>query len=122
MVDAILLGGNVLCYSPDCGLVTVGGAVGSSAAAGTDVGGTMDETVSDAGLACGRNREGLPAGGRGGGEQYYEVVSWRGLHTRAEQMESRAWSRLFDSNVDCFPGHMDPWLHLPGLQSMEAWL
>lgn len=63
-VDATLLGDNVLYCSPDCGLGV--GAVGSSVAAGTDEEGTMN--VSDADLACGRKKEGLPAGGRRGGE------------------------------------------------------
>lgn len=67
---ATLLRGNVLCWSSGCGLVLGDGAVGSSVAAGTDEGGTMDETVSDADLACGRNREGLPVGGRWAGEQH----------------------------------------------------
>lgn len=114
-VDATLLRGNVLYCSCGCGLVLGDGAVGSSVAAGTDEGGTMDETVSDADLACGRNTEALPAGGSWGGEQYYEVVSWCGCHTCGEQMESQAC--LFDLYVDGFLGHMDPPFHLP-----EAWL
>lgn len=88
-VDATPLGGNVLCCSPEFGLVLGAGAGGSSVAAGTDEGGTMDETVSDAALARGRNREGLPGGDRWGAEQYYEVVSWCGCHMCGEQMESQ---------------------------------
>lgn len=88
-VDATPRGGNVLCCSSDFGLVFGAGAGSSSVAAGTDEGGTMGETVSDAALACGRNREGLPAGDRWGAEQYYEVVSWCGCHKYGEQMESQ---------------------------------
>lgn len=87
--DATPPGGNILCCSPEFGLVLGAGAGGSSVAARIDEGGTMDETVSDAALACDRNREGPPAGDRWGAEQYYEEVSWCGCHMCGEQMGSQ---------------------------------
>lgn len=119
---ATLLRGNVLYCSSGHGPVLGDAAVGSSVAAGTDEGGKADGTVSDADLACGRDREGLPAGGSWAGEQDYELVSWCGFHRCGEQMESQAESYLFDLYVDGFPGHKDQCFHFPGPQSREAWL
>lgn len=62
--DATPLEGKHLCRWPGYGPVLGNGAVGSRSAAGTDEVGTYYHELEGAvGLACGRSRQSLPAGG-----------------------------------------------------------
>lgn len=71
--DATPLEDNFLYCWPDYGPELGGGVVGSSVAAGTDEVGTCWGGPGGAvDLPCGRSKQSLPAGGRWGGEQYYE--------------------------------------------------
>lgn len=108
-------------YCPELG----DGVGGSSVVAGTDEVGTCWGGPEGAvGLACDRSRQSLPAGGRWGGEQDCGAGQWPGFDKGGEQTVAWAWSCLSGCSVDVdgSPCHMDPWLHLPGLGSEEAWL
>lgn len=123
--DATPLKDNSLCCWPGYGLELVDGVVGSSVAAGTDEVGTCWGGPEGAvGLTSGRSRQSLPAGGRWGVEHDCGGGSWPGCDKGGEQKEAWVGSSVSGCSVDVdgSPCHMDPWLHLPGLGTEEAWL